>query len=75
MADIKFDIIETFATLSQTQKGWKKQLTLTSWGDRDPKYDIRYWSEDQTSMKKGVTFSLSELQALKNALNSLADLE
>lgn len=75
MAEIKFEIIETIATLSKKQNGWKKQLTLTSWADRDPKYDIRYWSEDQTEMRKGVTFDLSELQALKEALNQLPELK
>ncbi|WP_019413480.1 YdbC family protein [Paenisporosarcina sp. TG20] len=75
MADLKYEIIETLATLSEGSKGWKRQLNLISWNDRDPKYDVRDWSEDQTKMGKGVTFTLAELQALKNALNELPELE
>jgi len=75
MADIKYDIIETLAVLSEGSKGWKKELNLISWNDREPKYDIRDWSEEHEKMRKGVTFTLSELQALKEALNKLPDLE
>ena len=38
MADIKYDIIETLAILSEGSKGWKKELNLISWNDREPKY-------------------------------------
>ncbi|WP_019416005.1 YdbC family protein [Paenisporosarcina sp. TG20] len=75
MAEIKFEIIETMAVLSESNKGWKRQLNLISWNDRDPKYDIRDWSEDQGKMGKGITFTLKELQALKDALNELHELE
>ncbi|MBB5181102.1 hypothetical protein HNQ44_002567 [Planomicrobium koreense] len=75
MADLKFEIIETIGTLSTKQNGWKKQLTLISWTNRDPKYDIRFWSEDQTEMKKGITFDLSELQTLKGLLNQMPELK
>ena len=75
MTEIKYDIIETLAVLSEGSKGWKKELNLISWNDREPKYDIRDWSEEHVKMRKGVTFTLSELQALKEALNKLPDLE
>ena len=75
MAELKFEIIETMAILSESNKGWKRQLNLISWNDRDPKYDIRDWSEDQEKMGKGITFTLEELQALKDALNELPELE
>ena len=75
MADIKYDIIETLAVLSEGSKGWKKEINLISWNDREPKYDIREWSEEHDKMRKGVTFTLSELQALKKALNELPNLD
>lgn len=75
MSEIKYDIIETLAVLSEGSKSWKKELNLISWNDREPKYDIRDWSEEHEKMRKGVTFTLSELQALKEALNELPDLE
>lgn len=75
MAEIKYDIIKTLAILSEGSKGWKKELNLISWNEREPKYDIREWSEEHEKMRKGVTFTLPELQALKDALNKLPELE
>jgi hypothetical protein len=71
MAEIKYEIIETIVVLSEGNKGWKKELNLISWNGREPKYDIRDWSEDHTKMGKGVTLSLSELQLLKESLAKL----
>lgn len=50
MADIKFEIIQTIAILSEGSKGWRKELNLISWNGRDPKYDIRDWSEDHSKI-------------------------
>ena len=55
MAEIKFEIKETIGVLSESTKGWTKELSLVSWNDKDPKYDIREWSPDHTKMGKGVT--------------------
>ena len=71
MTKIKYEIIETLAVLSEGSKGWKKELNLISWNDREPKYDLREWSEDHTKMGKGVTLTLSELQILREALKTI----
>ena len=75
MAEIKFDIFETIVVLSESNKGWKKEFNLMSWNEREPKYDIRDWSEDHKKMGKGVTLSLSELLQLKDVLNKMPELE
>ena len=41
MAEIKFEITKHLGVLSQSTKGWTKELNLVSWNDREPKYDIR----------------------------------
>lgn len=41
MADIKYEIIEHIGILSESSKGWKKELNLISWNGRELKYDIR----------------------------------
>ncbi|UOQ86408.1 YdbC family protein [Gracilibacillus salinarum] len=66
MAGIKFEIIEHVAILSESQKGWQKEVNLISWNDREPKYDIRDWSPDHEKMGKGVTLTKEEWQTLKN---------
>ncbi|SER43196.1 hypothetical protein SAMN04487944_10499 [Gracilibacillus ureilyticus] len=65
MAGIKYEIVEHIATLSESEKGWKKEVNLVSWNDREPKYDIRDWSPDHEKMGKGVTLTLEEWQTLK----------
>ena len=71
MVDIKFEIKETVGVLSESAKGWTKELNLVSWNDREPKYDIREWSPEHDKMGKGVTMSKEELKALKQVLDKL----
>ena len=72
MADIKYEIIETLAVLSEGNKGWKKELNLISWNGREAKFDIRDWSEDHTKMGKGVTLSPAEMKILAETLSKLS---
>lgn len=70
MAEFKYEIVEKIAVLSESSKGWRKELNLISWNDRDPKYDIREWSPDGDKMGKGVTLTLEEVAILKEALDN-----
>ena len=69
MADIKFEIIESFGAISENSRGWTKELNLVSWNEREPKYDIREWSPDHQKMGKGITMSKEEILALKGLLD------
>lgn len=71
MADIKYEIEETIGTLSESSKGWRKELNLVSWNDKEPKYDIRDWDSEHKKMGKGVTLSVEELKKLKDVLNKM----
>ena len=51
MSDVKFEIIETIGTLSESPQGWNKELNLISWNERKPKYDLRDWSPDHSKSK------------------------
>lgn len=70
MEEIKYEIIERLGVLSESEKGWKKELNLISWNNRDPKYDIRDWSEDYQKMGKGITLTEEEAIKLRNILNN-----
>ena len=72
--EFKFEIVETLAVLSESSKGWTKELNLVSWNEREPKYDIREWAPDRAKMGKGITISKEEAEILKKALNSKEDL-
>ena len=71
MAEIKFEIKEAIGVLSESAKGWTKELSLVSWNDNNPKYDIREWSPDHAKMGKGVTLTLDELKKLSDLLKGL----
>lgn len=71
MAELKFEITQSLGTLSENAKGWKKELNLVSWNDREPKYDIREWSPDHSKMGKGCTLTADELAALKDIINEI----
>ncbi|MDR3585277.1 MAG: YdbC family protein [Desulfosporosinus sp.] len=71
MAEIKFEIKETIGVLSESAKGWTKELNLISWNDKDPKYDIREWSPDHAKMGKGITLTAEELKKLRDMLSGL----
>ena len=71
MADIKYEITEEIGILSESSKGWTKEINLISWNDREPKYDIREWAPDHEKMGKGVTLSIEEVKSLKALLSSI----
>jgi len=71
MAEIKFEIKETIGVLSESAKGWSKELNLVSWNDAAPKYDIREWSPDHLKMGKGVTLTTEELEKLRDLLSKI----
>ena len=70
MAQMQVEIHEEIGNLSES-KGWKKQLTYTSWNNHAPKFDIRSWNEDHSSMTKGITLNKEELMKLKEILNTV----
>ena len=61
MAEIKYEVVQRIAVLSQRPRGWERQLNLISWNDGEPKYDIRDWSPDGTRMGKGISLSHDEM--------------
>ena len=68
MSDIKYDIVEHIGVLSESAKGWTKELNKISWNGGVPKYDIRDWAPEHEKMGKGVTLSEDEMLKLKELL-------
>ena len=73
MAEIKYEIVKELGVLSESSKGWTKELNLISWNDREPKYDIREWSQGREKMGKGVTISKEEVKILIELLKNKLD--
>lgn len=66
--EIKFDIVKRIGIVAEGSKGWKKELNLVSWNEREPKLDIREWSEDHLKMSKGVTLTREDGARLRDLL-------
>lgn len=73
MADIKFEIKENIGTLSESAKGWTKELNLVSWNGTAPKYDLRDWAPEHEKMGKGITLSADEVQELYKLLSKIVE--
>ncbi|QAT39881.1 PC4/YdbC family ssDNA-binding protein [Clostridium sp. JN-9] len=72
MSDIKFEIKEHAGTLSESAKGWKKELNMVSWNEKEPKFDLRDWDSQHKKMGKGITLTIDELKKLKEILDGMS---
>ena len=71
MADIKFEIEKELGSISESPKGWTKELNLISWNGKEAKYDLRDWAPEHEKMGKGVTLSGDELKKLRDLFNEM----
>lgn len=71
MEDIKYEIVEELGVISESAKGWQKELNLVSWNGAEPKYDLRDWAPDHEKMGKGITLSADEAQELFKLLEDI----
>ena len=74
MAEIKYYIEKEIGVVSETTKGWTKELNLISWNGKTAKYDLRDWAPEHEKIGKGITLSKEELKSLRELLNNM-DLE
>lgn len=73
MAEIKFEIVEELGILSESAKGWTKEVNLISWNEAAPKYDIRDWAPNHEKMGKGITLTAEEAAALHKILDKIVE--
>lgn len=71
MADIKYEIIKHIGNLSESSRGWTKELNIISWNGGVPKLDIRDWAPEHEKMGKGITITEEEAEKLARLLQSL----
>ena len=71
MAELTFEITKHIGVLSESSRGWTKELNMVSWNGREAKFDLREWSPDHTRMGKGITLTEEDIGALKDLLNGV----
>ena len=73
MAEIKFEIEKELGSISESPKGWTKELNLISWNGKEAKYDLRDWSPNHEKMGKGITLTTDEIQKLYELLSKIGN--
>lgn len=71
MADFKFDIKKSLGIISESSKGWKREVNVMTWNNKKAKVDIREWDDKHEQMGKGITLNKEELKQLKDILNQV----
>ena len=71
MADIKYEIIKHIGNLSESSRGWTKELNIISWNGGVPKLDIRDWAPEHEKMGKGITLTEEEVEKLASFIQTL----
>lgn len=66
----KYEIVNELGFLSESNRGWRKELNRIIWSGREPKYDIRDWAPDHSKMSKGITLTEQELRRLKKLIDA-----
>ena len=57
--------------MSESSRGWTKELNIISWNGGVPKLDIRDWAPEHEKMGKGITLSEEEAEKLAKLLLTL----
>ena len=71
MSDIKYEILEQLGVISESPKGWTRELNRVSWNGREAKLDLRDWAPEHEKMSKGITLTDDEAKKLCNLLSKL----
>ncbi len=71
MSNFQYEITKHIDIISESPKGWTKELNLISWNNREPKYDLRDWAPEHEKMGKGITLNKEELEKLRDILNDM----
>ena len=68
MDKITYEVLEKLGVLSESPRGWTKELRLVDWNNRGPRYDLREWSPGDRKASRGITLSLREMRILQEVL-------
>ena len=68
MDKITYEVLEKLGVLSESPRGWTKELRLVNWNNRGPRYDLREWSPGDRKASRGITLSLKEMRILQEVL-------
>ncbi len=71
MADFSYEVKKKYGVLSESAKGWTREVRLVSWNGGKPKVDIRDWAPEDEKMGKGITLTEEEVAVLRDILGEI----
>ena len=71
MADFSYEVKQKYGVLSESARGWTREVRLISWNGGKPKIDIRDWAPDDSKMGKGITLTDEEAAVLRDVLGEI----
>jgi len=66
--EFTYEVTEELGVLSESAKGWTKEVNLVSFNGKPAKLDIRDWAPEREKMGKGVTLTEEEAKKLLDIL-------
>ena len=77
MADFKYEIVEHIGILSESAKGWTKELNRISWNGGEPKYDVWGWDVEAKGIVVNIISNgyLKVFNEIKNLIWQLYDID
>ena len=69
-AEFTYEIVKELGVISESARGWSKELNLVSWNNNPPKFDIRDWAPDHSRMGKGTSLTEDEMKKLIELFNA-----
>lgn len=66
--EFRYEITEHIGVISESARGWTKELNMVSYNGAAPKYDIRDWAPEHEKMSKGITLTDEEAENLMKLL-------
>ena len=70
-AKFEYEIVRNLGVLSTRRfngEARNTEINIVSWNRHDPKFDIRIWNEDHSSMSKGISLTGEEIRKLYKAI-------
>ncbi len=71
MAEFTYEVKEKYGVLSESAKGWTREVRLVSWNGGKAKIDIRDWAPNDEKMGKGITLTEEEVSILHDILGEI----
>ena len=69
--EVTYILGEHLGVLSDSGRGYRKELNMVAWNGCGEKFDIREWDLPHQKMSRGITLNREEMSALRTIVDEL----